>query len=259
MPRFAANLTLMFGERPFLDRFAAAADAGFGAVEFLFPYDHPPEAIANGLRENQLALALFNAPPGDWAGGDRGLACLPARSVEFRSSVEHAVTYARAIGATKLHVMAGIAPPDDRAASSAYRESLRFACDRAGEADLDVLIEPLNGRDMPGYHLADFNRAADLIAELALPNLKLQFDVYHRQILHGDVLTGLQTLAPIIGHVQIASVPRRGEPNSGELNDTAIFDALDRLGYGGVVGCEYRPVGSTEDGLGWFNRYRNRG
>jgi hydroxypyruvate isomerase len=258
MPRFAANLTLMFADRPFLERFAAAAAAGFDAVEFLFPYEHAPEAIAERLVATGLELALFNLPPGDWAAGERGLAALPSRAAEFRSSVDLALRYAEALGARRLHAMAGLAPADDPSANRAYREALRLACDKAGEAGVDILIEPINGRDMPGYHLADFRRAADIIAELDLPNLKLQFDVYHRQILHGDVLTGLREFAPVTGHVQIASVPRRAEPNTGELNDTVVFDALDALGYAGFIGCEYRPAGVTEERLGWFAPYRKR-
>ncbi|MFC7053120.1 2-oxo-tetronate isomerase [Hansschlegelia quercus] len=258
MPRFAANLTLMFADRPFLERFPAAATAGFDAIEFLFPYEHPPEVIAGRIAAAGLDLALFNLSPGDWAKGDRGLAALPSRAAEFRASVDLALRYAAATGAQRLHVMAGLAPADDLAAGRAYREALRFACDKAGEAGLTILIEPINARDMPGYYLSDFRRAADLIAELDRSNLKLQFDVYHRQILHGDVLTGLREFAPIISHVQVASVPRRAEPNSGELNDTLVFEALDALGYAGFVGCEYRPAGVTEEGLGWFAPYRRR-
>jgi hydroxypyruvate isomerase len=256
MPRFAANLTMMFAERPFLERFAAARAAGFEACEFLFPYAYSPEAVAERIREANLHVALFNTPPGDWDGGERGLAALPGRAAEFRDGIALAIRYAEVLGSPRLHVMAGLAPADDATADRAYREALRFACDKAGEAGLEILIEPINARDMPGYHLADFRRAADLIAELDLPNLKLQFDIYHRQILHGDVLTGLSELAAVTGHVQIASVPRRAEPNSGELNDTAVFDALDALGYAGFVGCEYRPAGVTEEGLGWFAPYR---
>lgn len=254
MPRFAANLSLMFTERPLLDRFAAAAEAGFAAVELQFPYEHPADAIANRLAAAGLELTLFNLSPGDWAAGDRGLAALPLRRDEFRASVATALAYAEATGTRKLHAMAGIASRADPQAQAAYRDALRYACEQAGPRGVEIMIEPINVRDMPGYFLDDFAAAAEIIRGLALPNLKLQFDVYHRQILHGDVLRGLEALLPIIGHVQTASVPGRNEPGAGELDDLRIFRALDELGYGGWVGCEYRPLGRTEDGLGWLQR-----
>ena len=251
MPRFAANLSLMFTEHPLLDRFAAAADAGFDAVELQFPYEHSPDAIADRLAASGLELTLFNLSPGDWAAGDRGLAALPHRREQFRVSVAQALAYAEATGTRKLHAMAGIARSADPGAAAAYWDALRYACDEAGARGLEVMIEPINPRDMPGYFLNDFAAAAELIRELALPNLKLQFDVYHRQILHGDVLRGLEALLPITGHVQTASVPGRNEPGTGELDDFRIFRALDEFGYAGFVGCEYRPLGGTEEGLGW--------
>ena len=254
MPRFAANLTMMFNELSFLDRFAAAADCGFAAVEFLFPYEHAPEEIAERLTQSGLKQALFNLPPGDWAGGDRGLAALPARRDEFRRSVGTALDYARVLEVPNIHMMAGIASPLAAAAIDAYRDALRFAADAAAEAGVGLLIEPINGRDMPGYFLNDFNRAAGFIGDLGHPAVKLQFDVYHRQIMHGDVLKALGAMMPIIGHVQIASVPVRHEPGSGELDDFRIFEALDTLGYAGWVGCEYRPAGATRDGLDWMKR-----
>ena len=254
MVQLAANLSMMFNEVTFLDRFAAARDAGFDAVECLFPYDHPAETIGARLREQSLTQALFNLPPGDWAAGDRGMAALPDRRDEFRASVATALVYAAATGVKRLHVMSGLAPRSDRIAAATYAESLRFAADKTGEAGLDLLIEPLNGRDMPGYFLNDFNYAADLIADLGLTNLRLQFDIYHRQIIHGDVLTGLRTLMPLIGHVQIAAVPERHEPCSGELDDIKVLRALDELGYRGFVGCEYRPAKGTVAGLGWRDR-----
>ncbi|MBI1218475.1 MAG: TIM barrel protein [Rhodobacteraceae bacterium] len=258
MPRFAANLTMMFTEHPFMDRFAAAAAAGFDAVEFLFPYAFPPEQIADQLQGHGLTQALFNLPPGDWEAGDRGLAALPDQRDEFRASVATALTYAAATGVARLHVMSGHADRTDPAAVAAYRDSLAYLCDTAGAAGLDVVIEPINRRDMPGYFLNDFPFAADLIADLGLPNLKLQFDIYHRQILHGDVLTGLRALMPIIGHVQIAAVPDRHEPGTGELDDFRILRALDSLGYTGFVGCEYRPAGETVAGLGWLRAFHTQ-
>jgi hydroxypyruvate isomerase len=254
MPRFAANLSMMFPELPFLDRFAAAAEAGFDAVEFLFPYDHPPEVIADLLARHGLTLALFNLPPGDWAAGDRGLAALPHRADAFRASVTTALRYARATGVRHMHMMAGLADRSDPAAMAAYRSALIHACAEAATIGTDILIEPINPRDMPGYFLNDFKAATDLIADLGLPNLKLQFDIYHRQILHGDVTMALRQMMPLIGHVQIAAVPHRHEPCSGELDDRRILRDLDALGYTGHVGCEYRPAGSTVAGLGWLRQ-----
>ena len=251
MIRLAANLSMMFNEWSFMDRFQAAADAGFEAVEYLFPYEHAPEAIGAMLHKNGLAQALFNLPPGDWAAGERGMAANPARRDEFRAGVATALQYAAATGVKHLHVMSGHAARGDKAACAAYADSLRFACDQAGPAGIDILIEPINGRDMPGYFMNDFDFAADLIAELNLPNLRLQFDIYHRQIMHGDVLVGMKSLFPLIGHVQIAAVPARHEPGSGELDDFRVLRELDGLGYAGFVGCEYRPAAGTLAGLGW--------
>jgi hydroxypyruvate isomerase len=256
MPRFAANLTMMFNETDFLGRFAAAAAAGFDAVEFLFPYEHEPERIGACLRESGLTQALFNLPPGDWQAGERGLAALVGRQEEFRASVDTALKYARATEVGRIHAMSGLADRTDAAALQTYRDSLLFLCDRAGEENLDVVIEPINPRDMPGYFLNDFNFAADIIDSLNRPNLKMQFDIYHRQIIHGDVLTGLKRFMPIIGHVQIAAVPLRNEPGTGELDDVRILNELDRMGYEGFVGCEYRPAGNTAAGLTWMKAFQ---
>lgn len=196
--------------------------------------------------------ALFNAPPGDWQVGERGLAALPERRAEFDASIERALVYAAATGAKRLHVMAGIANPADPAAKASYERAILHACDRAEEAGLDILLQPINPRDMPGYFLNDFNLAAALIQRLHRPNLKLQFDIYHRQIIHGDVTRGLEALLPVTGHVQVASVPGRHEPGFGELDDMRIFQLLDEMGYLGFVGCEYWPAGATLDGLGWM-------
>lgn len=254
MPRFAANLSMMFNEHDFLKRFEAAASAGFKAVEYLFPYDFEAGAIADRLKENGLTQALFNMPPGDWSKGERGLASLPSRKEEFRQAVAKAVDYAGVIGTSLLHMMAGNAPSDDLTARGTYRENLAYAADATAEAGVGLVIEPINRRDMPDYFLNDFNMAADIIDELGHANVKLQYDVYHRQILHGDVLKSLEAMMPIIAHVQIAAVPLRHEPGTGELNDFVIFEALDRLGYQGYVGCEYRPAGDTVAGLSWMAR-----
>jgi 2-dehydrotetronate isomerase len=252
MPRFAANLSMMFNEWPFLDRFAAAADAGFDAVEFLFPYDFPPDAIAERLAQHRLTQALFNCPPGDWERGERGFAALPQWRAEFEASIDKALVYAKATGVGRLHVMAGIAPAQDPAAQRSFESAVLFATERAEGAGIDIVLEPINPRDVPGYFLNNFDVAAGLIRKLARPNLKLQFDIYHRQIIHGDVIKGLEAMMPIIGHIQVASVPERHEPGTGELDDARVFGVLDRLGYRGFVGCEYRPAGKTLDGLGWF-------
>jgi hydroxypyruvate isomerase len=256
MPVFAANLSMMFNEWPFLDRFAAAADAGFTAVEYLFPYEFPPEAISEKLASNNLQQALFNLPPGDWAAGERGIAALPGRFDALKSDVERALDYASATGVKRLHLMAGIADPDDEAAASCYRRSVTYTAGRLAETGIDLLLEPINGRNMPGYYLDDFSAAERLITEFGLPNLKLQFDIYHRQIMHGDVALALRRLMPLVGHIQIASVPSRHEPDGEELNYPYLFDEIDRLAYGGFVGCEYIPRAGTLDGLNWFEPFR---
>ncbi len=259
MPRFAANLTMMFTEAPFLERFARAAAAGFTAVEYLFPYEVAPEAIAAELERNHLTQALFNLPPGDWAAGERGLACRPDRFADVLAGVEHARPWVRATNVCRIHLMAGLGDRSNPDHVAAYARTVAAVADRLAADGVDVLIEPINRRDMPGYFLDDFDFAAELIADLARPNLKLQFDVYHRQILAGDVTMALRRFLPIVGHVQIAAVPERHEPGSGELDDIRIFAELDRLGYAGFVGCEYRPAAGTESGLGWFAPWRGKG
>lgn len=255
MPKFAANLSMMFNEYAFLDRFQAAADAGFKAVEYLFPYDFPAEEVKAALDNAGVKQALFNFAPGDWAAGERGLAALPARRSDFISAVEKSVHYAKIINTPLLHMMSGIADHSDQTAILSYKEALKIAADKAGEAGITVVIEPINKRDMPGYFLNNFQLACDFITEIDLSNVKLQFDIYHRQILHGDVVSALRQMMPLIAHVQIASVPLRNEPNTGELNDTRIFNELDTLGYTGYVGCEYRPAAETVSGLTWFKPY----
>jgi 2-dehydrotetronate isomerase len=253
MPRFAANLSMMFTEHDFLDRFAAAADAGFKAVEFLFPYAHPPAEIAARLAQAGLEPALFNLPPGDWAGGERGLAALPGREAEFARSVETALDYAAATGCRKLHCMAGLVPSGiDRAtALRTYLANLRHAAARVADQGITLLIEPINTRDIPGYFLNRPSEAPDIIAAVGAANLALQFDVYHAQIMVGDLATQLRDHAGIIGHIQIAGVPERHEPDLGEVNYPYLFEVIDRFGYSGWIGCEYRPRGSTLAGLGW--------
>jgi hydroxypyruvate isomerase len=255
MPRFAANLSMMFNEVPFLDRFEAAAKAGFAAVEFLFPYDHPAEEVGQRLRGNGLTQALFNLPPGDWASGEKGLAALPDRFSDLQQSLHTALPYAQASGVKRLHLMAGIADRGDRKAAAAFRRSVTWTAEFFRPHGLDVVIEPINPRNVPGYFLNDFGFAYDLIKELQIPNLKLQFDIYHCQIIHGDVTMRLREMMPVVGHIQIASIPSRNEPDGEELNYPFLFSELDRLGYRGFVGCEYNPRGKTADGLGWFKPY----
>jgi 2-dehydrotetronate isomerase len=252
MPRFAANLTMMFNEWEFLDRFDAAAESGFDAVEFLFPYDHAPEAIAERLTRNRLTPALFNLPPGDWQAGERGLAALPARREDARAALARAIPYIEATGIRRVHLMSGIAPSDNPANLAAYIDTVKETAERLAAIGVTLVLEPINPRDMPGYFLSNVDRAATLIAELALPNLRLQFDIYHCQIIHGDVTMRLRKMMPLTGHVQIASVPSRNEPDREELNYGFLYETLDALGYAGFVGCEYRPRGKTRDGLGWF-------
>ncbi len=256
MPKFAANLSMMFTEHAFLDRFDAAAEAGFAAVEFLFPYDHPSEAIAERLKRNQLTQALFNLPPGRWEDGERGLAALPDRFEEFKSGVARVLDYVAATGVKRVHMMAGNAARSDPKAELSYRRAIEYAAPVFAERGVDLLLEPINARNMPGYFLNDFPYTRDLIASLGLPNLKLQFDVYHRQIMHGDVTMAFRALQPIVGHIQVASVPSRCEPDGEELNFPFLFAEFDRLGYDGYIGCEYNPRAGTVEGLKWFEPYR---
>lgn len=256
MPKFAANLSMMFTEWPFLDRFAAAADAGFSAVEYLFPYEHPADAIGERLQRHRLTQALFNMPPGDWAAGERGVAALPDRFDDLKKGVDLALVYAQATGVRKIHLMSGHADSRDPAAQAAYRRAVAHAAGQLAAKNIDLLLEPINSRNMPGYFLNDFDMAAAVIADSGAPNVKLQFDVYHRQIIHGDVVMGLRKFMPVTGHVQIASIPSRNEPDGEELNYPFVFAELDALGYDGFVGCEYNPRGKTLDGLGWFEKYR---
>lgn len=252
MPRFAANLTTMFNEHAFSARFAAASAAGFEAVEFLFSYDHAPDELAERLRGAGLSSVLFNLPPGDWAAGERGIAALAGREDEFRRSVDTALAYARALGTPRLHVMAGLAGAGaDRAT---YLRNLHFAAEALAAEKVELLIEPINGRDMPGYFLDRWDDARAVQDEVGAPNLRLQADLYHLQVIGGDLSRLLERDMARIGHVQVAGVPDRHEPDEGEVAYPHLFALLDRLGYGGWVGCEYRPRGRTEDGLGWLGR-----
>lgn len=254
MPKFAANLTMMFNEVPFPQRFAAAAKAGFAAVEFLFPYDYPPAEVARWLQEAGLKNALFNMPPGDWAAGERGVASLPGREEEFRAGVARAIEYARALGTPSIHAMAGLLPSgaDRKRHREVFVANLRHAAKVLAGEGLTLLIEPINSRDIPGYFLNTQAEAHAIREEVDQPNLKVQMDFYHAQIVEGDLSVTLRKHIAHVGHVQIASVPDRHEPDEGEIDYGHIFRLLDELGYPGWVGCEYRPRGRTEDGLGWL-------
>ncbi|WBV44828.1 2-oxo-tetronate isomerase [Pseudoroseomonas cervicalis] len=259
MPRFAANLSMMFTDVPFLDRFARAAAAGFEAVEFLFPYDHPPEVVAEKLNSAGLTQALFNMPPGDWAAGERGMAAIPGREQEFRDNVATAITYARALGCKTLHAMSGLTEGLDRAACEAtFVENFRYAADALAPHGITLLVEPINSRNMPGYFIAHQLDAIALIERVARPNVALQLDLYHAQIMDGDLTKLIEKLAGRFAHVQIASVPERHEPDEGELNYPHLYGVLDRIGYKGWIGCEYNPRAATEAGLGWFAPYKAR-
>lgn len=256
MPKFAANLSMLFTELPFLDRFEAAAGAGFEAVEFLFPYDFPAEEIAARLKEYSLAQALFNFPPGDWDGGERGIAALPGREEEFEASVQTALTYAAVLDCSRLHVMAGV-PDDLDAAWQTYLRNIRHAADRAAEAGRSVLVEPLNPYDVPGYLVGSVRSAMEFLGAVDRDNVLLQLDLYHAQITDGDVTRLIRRTADRVGHVQIASVPERHEPDRGELNYPHVLGVLDDVGYEGWVGCEYVPAEGTVAGLGWLASYRS--
>lgn len=259
MPRLAANLSMMFTEVDFLDRFAAAAAAGFQGVEYLFPYAWAADDIAERLKDHGLTQALFNMPPGDWDAGERGLACLPGREADVRAGVIEALTYAEALGCERIHIMAGIAPSDADPAEleAVYVRNLRFAAAEAAKTGRIVTIEPINQIDMPGYFLstqADARRFIGL-ADVPNGNLKVQLDFYHCQMSEGGLARALDAQWPILGHIQIAAVPGRNEPDQGEMDVGWLLDRLDAKGYGGWVGCEYRPRGTTTDGLEWARRF----
>jgi 2-dehydrotetronate isomerase len=263
MPRFAANLSLMFTERPFLERFAAARAAGFAAVEFQFGYEHGLARVRNALDASGLRLVLLNAPAGDWAAGERGLAALPGRQAAFRACLDEALDWAAALGSAdghpRVHVMAGCPGADVSFASAqaVYLENLAHAARQAAARGVTLTIEPINTRDMPGYFLTHQAQAHALVQEIGSAHLQVQMDLYHCQIMEGDLTQRLREWIPTgrVGHVQVAGVPARHEPDEGELNLDHLMRELDALGYTGWVGAEYRPRGRTEDGLGWLQRY----
>lgn len=259
MPQFDANISWLFTELPFLDRFEAAARSGFRAVEIQNPYEHPKDAIVARLDRHTLQVALHNMPAGDWAAGERGLACLPDRVADFRATCELALDYAVALRAPRVHCMAGIAPADANPARlrETYVSNLRELAVKAARAKVEVMIEPINTRDIPGYYLNRSAQAVSLLDEIGAPNVRLQYDVYHMQIMEGDLAPTIERLLPRIGHVQIADTPGRNEPGTGEINYPFVLVKLDALGYAGWVGCEYRPRAGTVEGLGWMAPWRS--
>lgn len=258
MPRFAANLSMMFNDVPFLERFGRAAAAGFKAVEYLFPYDFTPAELAERLAEHDLRQVLFNLPPGDFAAGERGIAALPGREAEFREGVDRGIEYAHALSCPRLHAMAGLVSVEGLRPRmrEVYLENLRYAARRLAEHQLTLLIEPINTRSIPGYFINLQSEGHAILAELGEPNLKVQMDFFHAQIMEGDLTACFKRFQAGVGHIQIAGVPDRYEPDTGEVNYPQLFAMLDDLGYDGWIGCEYNPRGLTEDGLGWFAPWR---
>ena len=256
MPRFAANLSMLYTELDFLDRFAAAARDGFQAVEFLFPYAFAPAVLASRLQQSRLQQVLFNAPPGDWDAGERGLACLPGREEEFRAGIEQALVYAQRLGCPCVHVMAGVKPTgsDPSELRDRYVQNLRWAGSQAAGQGVKLLIEPINARDMPGYFLNRQDQAHALLDAIGSEHVQVQMDLYHAQVAEGDLSAKLRRYLPSgrIAHIQIAGVPERHEPDVGELNFDYLFRLIDELGYSGWIGCEYRPAAATSPGLAWL-------
>lgn len=258
MPKFAANLSFLYQDLPFLDRFAQAAEDGFGAVEYVSPYEFDKAEIANTLKLSGLAQALFNLPPGNWGAGERGIGCLPDRVDEFHRGVDIAIDYAKALGCTTVNCLAGLAPAgsDPALLDKTLIDNLNYAAPRLADAGINLVIEPINRRDMPTFHLSTTDHAERIMAGVTSSNLKIQYDFYHMQIMQGDLVPTFERLKDRIGHVQIADNPGRNEPGTGEINYPYIFSALDRLRYTGWVGCEYKPSAGTSEGLGWMNPYR---
>ncbi len=255
MPRFAANLGYLFTDRPLLERIDAAAAAGFKAIELQFPYDLPPSEVKAAIARNKLTILGLNTPPGARE-GEFGLAAVPGREKDFAVMFGRALDYAAAIGGSAIHCLAGKVAPEQRpAADRVYIDNLKRAADLAADKKITLLIEPINGRDRPNYFLNHVEHAADVIEKAGKPNLRMQFDFYHVQIVGGDIIHRLQKYLPVIGHLQCGAVPSRHEPDEGEINYPAVFEAVDRLGYQGWIGAEYRPRARTEDGLGWARPY----
>jgi len=256
MPKLAANLTMLFNEVPFLERFALARKAGFDAVEFLFPYAFPAGEIRKRLDEHRLQLVLHNLPAGNWDGGERGIACLPDRQAEFRSGVAQAIEYAKVLGVPQLNCLAGKAPQGvaDGVLRATLVENLKFAAAEFGKAGLKLLVEPINPYDIPGFYLNRSAQTLDILDEVGAANAYLQYDIYHMQRTEGELAANMQKHLARIAHIQLADNPGRNEPGTGEINYPFLFAWLDRIGYQGWIGCEYKPASTTEAGLGWRQR-----
>jgi hydroxypyruvate isomerase len=257
MPHLAANLTMLFGETDFLDRFQAAAAAGFRGVEFLFPYSYDAPDLARRLDEYGLSLVLHNLPAGNWAAGERGIACHPDRMDEFKDGVAHAIKYATALNCDRVNCLAGILPAgvDAAAARETFIKNLRYAAPLLQAAGITLLIEPINTRDIPGFFLSGTAQAIEIMDAVGSDNLALQYDIYHMQIMEGDVAETIERLLPRIGHMQLADVPGRHEPGTGSIDYPSLFATIDRLGYDGWIGCEYVPAAGTVPGLTWAKPY----
>ncbi len=258
VPKFSANLSFLYQDLSFLDRFAAAAKDGFGALEYLGPYAEPKEKVANALQANGLKQALFNVPSGDWAGGERGIACLPDRIEEFRNGISLALDYAKALACPQVNVISGLVPKGGNLETleKVLVENLKYAAERTADAGVKLLIEPINLRDIPGFFLSNTDHAERILEKVGSDNLYIQYDFYHMQIMQGDLIPTFTRLKDRIAHVQIADNPGRNEPGTGEINYGFILSELDRLGYDGWVGCEYKPKAGTSEGLGWMKPYR---
>jgi hydroxypyruvate isomerase len=257
MPKFAANLTMLFNEVPFMERFDKAAAAKFKAVEFLFPYAFPAADIKAKLDQNKLTLVLHNLPAGNWEAGERGIACLPDRIEEFRKGVANAVEYATALGVTQVNCLAGKMPEgvDHKLLRTTFVDNLKYAAAELKKANIKLLIEPINTFDIPGFFLSGTQQAIDIITEVGSDNLFLQYDIYHAQRMEGELANSIQKHLAKIAHIQLADNPGRNEPGTGEINYAYIFAMLDRIGYAGWIGCEYKPAATTESGLAWFKPF----
>ena len=260
MPKFCANLTMMFNEVSFLERFSRAAKAGFTAVEYMFPFDWPKEQVVDALKENGLKQILHNIPCGDWAGGDRGIACLPDRKEEFREGVSLAIEYAKALECKNLNCLAGLTPQgiSKEKIQETLIDNLRFAAEALEKEGIYLLVEALNHQDIQGFHLVHTQEVLQLLDEINHPNIRLQYDCYHMQVMEGNLIKTISENVSRLGHIQIADNPGRNEPGTGEINFINLFNAIDSSGYSGWIGCEYLPIGKTEDGLGWINSYLKR-
>jgi hydroxypyruvate isomerase len=257
MPKLAANLTMLFGEVDFLERFGAAADAGFRGVEFLFPYAHDAQVLKQRLRDHKLVQVLHNLPAGNWAGGERGIACLPGREDEFKAGVAQAIAYANALECDRVNCLAGVLPPgvDPSTARETLVRNLKYAAPLLKAAGIKLLIEPINTRDVPGFFLSGTRQAIEIIEAVESDNLWLQYDLYHMQIMEPPVAATIERELPRIAHMQLADVPGRHEPGTGEMDYPSLLSLIDRLGYTGWIGCEYVPTAKTVDGLAWAAPY----